>query len=111
MDFYIILTISLSIAVIGYSFIKRRDIDSQIRNNRNSFTYDAVLDLNGTKPNYYRLTQILLQDLANVKLRQEIIKNNDLRTMDNSRKMMEKGFVDERMFSKIKFLHSMYTRN
>ena len=111
MDFYIILTISLSIAVVGYSFIKRRDIDSQIRNNRNSFTYDAVLDLNETKSNYYRQTQILLQDLDNVKLRQEIINNNDLRTMDNSRKMMEKGFVDERMFSKIKFLHSMYTRN
>ena len=111
MDFYIILTISLSIAVVGYSFIKRREIDSQIRNNNNSFTYDAVLDLNGKKPNYYRLTQILLQDLEHVKLHQEIINNNDLRTMDNTKTMIEKGFVDERMFSKIKFLHSMYTRN
>ena len=111
MDFYIILTISVSIAVVGYSFIKRREIDSQINNNNNSFTYDAVLDLNGRIPNFFRLTQILLQDLDNVKLRQEIINNNDLRTMENSRKMMEKGFVDERMFSKIKFLHSMYTRN
>jgi len=111
MDFYIILTISFSIAAVGYSFIKRREIDSQIQNNSNSFTYDAVLDLNGRKPNYYRLTQILLQDLDNVKLRQEIINNSDLRTMNSSRKMMEKGFVDERMFNKIKFLHSMYTRN
>ena len=111
MDFYIILTISVSIAVVGYSFIKRREIDSQINNNNNSFTYDAVLDLNGRIPNYYRLTQILLQDLDNIKLRQEIINNNDLRTMDNTKTMIEKGFVDERMFNKIKFLHSMYTRN
>ena len=108
MDMYIILTVSLSLAVVGYSFIKRREIDSYIQNNQNSFTFDAFLDLNGEKPNYYRATQILVQELDGINLS---INNNDLRIISNSKRMVEKGFVDERMFTKIKFLHSMYTRN
>ena len=51
MDMYIILTVSLSLAAVGYSFIKRREIDSYIQNNQNSFTFDGFLDLNGEKPN------------------------------------------------------------
>jgi hypothetical protein len=111
MDMYIILTVSLSLAAVGYSFIKRREIDSYIQNNQNSFTFDAFLDLNGEKPNYYRATQILVLELDGINLRQESINNNDLRIISKSKRMVEKGFVDERMFTKIKFLHSMYTRN
>ena len=111
MDMYIILTVSLSLAVVGYSFIKRREIDSYIQNNQSSFIYGAFLDLNGKEPNYYRVTQILIQELDGINLRQESINNNDLRIISNSKKMVEKGFVNERMFTKIKFLHSMYTMN
>ena len=111
MDISIILTLSLAIAAVAYSFVKRREIDSMIRHNQNSFTYDAVLDINSQKPNYYRLTQVLVGDLDNVNLRQASINKNDLRVISDSKKMVENGFVDERMFTKIRFLHSMYTRN
>ncbi len=111
MDISIILTLSLAIAAVAYSFVKRREIDSMTRPNQNSFTYDAVLDINSQKPNYYRLTQVLVGDLDNVNLRQASINKNDLRVISDSKKMVENGFVDERMFTKIRFLHSMYTRN
>ena len=43
-----------------------------------------------------------------MKLNHEIINQKDFGTIAKSEKMIKKGFVDERMFAKIKFLHSMY---
>lgn len=105
---YILFIISISTVIVVYSFIKRRNFDVQIQNNLHSFTYNAFLDMNNNNPNYYRLTEILVKDLNNVKLNHEIINQKDFGTIAKSEKMIKKGFVDERMFAKIKFLHSMY---
>ena len=111
MDMIIISIISISAAMIFYSFIKKRNLITQIQNKQTSFTYNGILELNKNMPNYYGSTGILLNELEGKLIKQKNTGQTELNTISNARKMMRKGFVNEEMFSRIKLLHSLYAND
>ena len=97
--------------MIFYSFIKKRNLITQIQNKQTSFTYNGILELNKNMPNYYGSTGILLNELEGKLIKQKNTGQTELNTISDAKKMMKEGFVNEEMFSRIKLLHSLYAKD